>query len=176
MALSSPQNSSAILVDGTCPGSRAPLCCLLGSGFGNSRVYFSCKPVGSSCSREILCFPIEQEALHPLHAAWWRRVPPAVGERLQTELGKGGPPSKPACWGFGACVASWLSLAVEGKVESNFDLKAQTGPALALSRKPHELSVLSVLVALRHTAPFCPLYMTWSRKVKGGCPYLFLLF
>lgn len=161
MGLSSPQNPSAILVDATLPGSRAPLCCLLGSGFGNSRVYFSYKPVGSSCSREILSFPIEQEALHPLHAAWRRRrVPPAVGGRLQTESGKGGPLSEPACWGFGACVAGWLSLAVEGNVESSFDLKAQTGPAPALSRKPHELSVRS----------------RWSLLGTQPRPYLFSVF
>lgn len=85
-----------------------------------------------------------------------RSVPPAAGERLQAESGKGGPLGKPACRGFGACVAGWLPLAVGGNVEGGFDLKAQPGPALALSRKPHEPSVLSMLVALRHTAPSVP--------------------
>lgn len=76
------------------------------------------------------------------------------GFRLSRE--RGGPLSKPACRGFGACVAGWLPLAVGGNVEGGFDLKAQPGPALALSRKPHEPSVLSMLVALRHTAPSVP--------------------
>lgn len=56
-----------------------------------------------------------------------------------------------------ACVASWLSLVSQSK------------------RKPLEVSVLSVLVTLRHTVPFRPLCVMWSCKVGVGYPYVFIL-
>lgn len=47
--------------------------------------------------------------------------------------------------------------------------------ALALKRKPLEVTVLSVLVTLRHTVPFRPLCVMWSCKVGVGYPYVFIL-
>lgn len=54
-------------------------------------------------------------------------------------------------------------------------VKKESNMALALKRKPLEVTVLSVLVTLRHTVPFRPLCVMWSCKVGVGYPYVFIL-
>lgn len=62
-----------------------------------------------------------------------------------------------------------LSLATEGKGESGFfgvDGGIQTGPALARKWKPHELSVVSVLVSQAQPHPIPCVW--WVLQVWGG--------